>query len=148
MRPYLDAGFLLTLLVRTGGSAIAAEILRSHTLSFSVNLLHQLQAENFIAQLERATDAAERKTGNGARLLWQYFFTEKILEADDADWTNGLRLALAWTIEGSARPSPPLLTLHPALAVVAGCTHFLSFDPRSRAVAEDGGLQLLPAYLQ
>src|SRR5436190_18954617 len=42
MTPYLDAGFLLTLLVKSRGNAIAHQTLSRVTAPFALNLLHQL----------------------------------------------------------------------------------------------------------
>lgn len=60
------------------------------------------------------------------------------------DWDSAFRAALTWNHQNLDTPPPFLLLLHPALAEVAGATHFLSFDSRSRALAQSSGLALRP----
>jgi hypothetical protein len=147
MIPYLDAGFLLTLLIHTEGSATAKAVLAKCSPPYSISFLHQLQAENLFVQLGKSGHADRQSAGKTALRLWGWFFAEGFFESAEPDWDTAFRLAITWNAALPAAPPPPLLLLHPALAMVSGSTHFLSFDPRSRAIAQRAGLDLLPERL-
>jgi hypothetical protein len=53
MKPYLDGGFLLVLLMRTPGTTIVSGILREVSPPVQINFLHQLQAENLLIRFQR-----------------------------------------------------------------------------------------------
>ncbi len=147
MIPYLDAGFLLTLLIHTDGSAIARTVLESCSPPFAISLLHQLQAENLFRQLGQSGEAGRQRAAETGQRLWAWYFAEGLFEPVEMDWVASFRLAITWNAAMPTVPPPPLLLLHPALATVSEATHFLSFDPRSRAVALRAGLKLLPEKL-
>jgi hypothetical protein len=147
MIPYLDAGFLLTLLINTEGSATAKAVLANCPPPFAIGLLHQLQAENLFVQLDKSGHADRQRAGKTALRLWGWYFAEGFFESAEPDWDTSFRLAITWNAASPAAPPPPLLLLHPALAVVSESTHFLSFDPRSRAIARQAGLEILPERL-
>jgi hypothetical protein len=147
MIPYLDAGFLLTLLINTEGSATAKAVLGDCRPPFAISLLHQLQAENLFLQLEKSGQAGRQRAAETGLRLWAWYFAEGFFELAEVDWAASLRLAITWNTTSRMAPPPPLLLLHPALAAVSEATHFLSFDPRSRAVARRAGLKLLPGTL-
>ena len=147
MIPYLDAGFLLTLLFNTSRTATVNDILRDLNPPFVLNLFHQLQAENFLLQLVKSDQPSHKRAGESGLRLWTRYFSEEVLDFADADWPASIQLAITWNAASSTAPPPPLLLLHPALAVVSEASHFLSFDPRSRAAAKHAGLGLLPETL-
>lgn len=147
MTPYLDAGFLLTLLVPTEGSPIANRLLQRLPAPFTLNFLHQLQAENLLVNLQKSDDSARQTAGLKGQMLWRNLLAEGVFQLGPVDWDTGFRLAVTWNGHSASPPSPPLLLLHPALAAASGATAFLSFDPRSRRVAKAAGLQLLPERL-
>jgi hypothetical protein len=147
MIPYLDAGFLLTLLINTSGSATAKSILEHCSPPFPIGLLHQLQAENLLLQLEKSGEPGRQRAAETGLRLWNWYFAEGLFEPSDMDWTASFRLAISWNAASPSAPASPLLLLHAALAAVSEATHFLSFDPRARRVARDAGLRLLPEQL-
>jgi hypothetical protein len=147
MTAYLDAGFLLTLLIRTPGSLLAQNILGRLDAPFQLNFLHQLQAENLLARTQLSGDSIEEATGLEGQRLWRYHLAEGVFQVGPADWDTSLALAVKWNRQFTEAPPVPLLILHPALAAVAGATHFMSFDPRSRSLAKAAGLKLLPDRL-
>ena len=146
MTPYLDAGFLLTLLVQTSGSPDAIRLLQQVEGPARLNLLHSLQAESLFATLRQSENPRKRAAGERAVQVWHHYFAEGILQLTPANWNSAFQAAIVWTRD-LAGPVLPLLMLHPALAAVAEATHFLSFDPRSRSVAEAAGLKVLPERL-
>ena len=147
MIPYPDAGFLLTLLIETGGTSTAREVLPIAEPPFKLNALHQLQVENFLLQLEKASQAPRRRAGATGARLWRWYFAEELFELSEVNWAAAFELAITWSTRSRSAPPPPLLILHPAIAAAAGSTHFLSFDPRSRVVASHLELKLLPEKL-
>ncbi len=148
MIPYLDAGFLITLLIKTPGTQSARETLQPFEPPFVLNLLHQLQIENFLArgQIEGTPD--EQRAARDGERLWRHYRDEGVFQIHKLNWEASLRLAIAWNqrLPTKAPPSP-LLLLHPALAAITGGNVFLSFDPRSRHAAISAGLQVLPGQL-
>jgi len=146
MTPYLDGGFLLTLLVKTGGTATANRLLRGQA-PFDINFLHQLQAENLLIELQHAESTGRQVAGSEGMRLWRHYLSEGIFQLTPADWESGFRHAIQWNSQSVGAPALPLLILHPALAFTAGAREFLSFDPRSRAVAKAAGLRILPERL-
>jgi len=147
MTPYLDAGFLLTLLVKSRCNASAHQVLHHLTAPFALNFLHQLQAENLFKTMESSPEPERQTAGVDGRHLWQNYLAEGIFHLASTDWDTAFGFAIAWNTHVAGKPPPPLLLLHPALAAVAGATDFLSFDPRSRAAAKSIGLRLLPERL-
>lgn len=146
MLPYVDAGFLLTLLVLTDGSGIAKDALTGAELPLPITALHQLQVANLIQQLKTSADPDRRNKARTAKQLWRWCFSEEIFVPESLDWNSAFAAATGSTL-GSTQPAPPLLVLHVAAAKQLGATHFFSFDPRSRALATEAGMSLLPAVI-
>jgi hypothetical protein len=142
MTPYLDGGFLLTLVVKTTGSATANRLVRGGA-PFPLNFLHQLQAENLLVSLQDSQRASRQTAGREGMRLWRYHLAEGVFQLTPTDWDTAFRLAIRWNMQVAAAP-PPWLLLHPALAATVGATDFFSFDPRSRAIAKTAGLKLVP----
>jgi len=126
MTPYLDAGFLLTIFVRTSGTSIAHRVLRE-SAPFSINLLHQLQTENLLVSLRKSAEPVRQTVGIEGQRLWSNYLAEGVLRLVEADWEKAFRLAIFWNLRHP--PTPPLLLVHPALAALTGATDFFSFDP-------------------
>ena len=147
MIAYLDAGFLLTLLIRTPGSSLAQAVLRRLHAPFQLNFLHQLQVENLLARTQLSSASPEQAAGSEGHRLWRHYLAEGVFQLSAADWDTALRVAIKWNRQFSEPPPLPLLILHPALAAVAGATHFMSFDERSRSLAKAAGLKLSPEKL-
>jgi hypothetical protein len=147
MTPYLDAGFLITLLVRTDGTAIARKILRDTRSSCLLTVLHELQARTFLTMNERSAEPDRKRAARSGMTLWRWFSAEGFLVSVDVDWALAFRAALNYIEESRDAPPAPLLILHPLIAIQSGATDFLSFDPRSRIIAKRLGLKVLPERL-
>jgi hypothetical protein len=147
MTPYLDAGFLITLLIKTPGSRHAREALRRCPAPFFLNFLHQLQTENFLVRGQTEGTAEEQRAALEGNRLWRQYVDEGVFQFRSVDWEAAFRVAITWNRAYTSKAPAPLLLLHPALAAVAGASHFLSFDPRSRQAARAAGLRLLPENL-
>ena len=147
MTPYLDAGFLITLLIRTPGSRAAREALHRFQAPFFLNFLHQLQIENFLVRGQTEGTGEEQRAALEGNRLWRQYVDEGVFQFRGVDWETAFRMAITWNRAYTRKAPAPLLLLHPALAAVAGASHFLSFDPRSRQTAKAGGLRALPQEL-
>ena len=147
MTPYLDAGFLITLLIKTPGSRAAREALHRFQAPFVLNFLHQLQTENFLVRGQTEGTAEEQRAALEGNRLWRQYVDEGVFQFRSVDWETALRMAITWNRAYTRKAPAPLLILHAALAAVAGASHFLSFDPRSRQAARSAGLRLLPDEL-
>jgi hypothetical protein len=84
MRVYLDAGVLFATLVETPGSDEANQILHKAGPPSELNLLHQLQAENFIAKLLTASDVPRQNAGGKARRLRNFGMIHQLRTLDYA----------------------------------------------------------------
>ena len=147
MPAYLDAGFLLTVIIPTRGSPIANDLLRELGAPFLLNFLHQIQLENLLATLQKSQEVQRQRMGNEAQRLWRHYFSEGVFQLFPTDWDSGFRIALTWNSHHPSTPPPFLLLIHAALASVAGASEFLSFDPRSREMARSAGMRILPEEL-
>ncbi len=147
MTPYLDAGFLITLLIKTPGSRHAREAIRRFQAPFALNFLHQLQTENFLVRGQTDGTTEEQRAALEGNRLWRQYLDEGVFQVQSVDWETAFRVAITWNRGYTTAAPAPLLLLHPALAAVAGASHFVSFDPRSRRAAKSAGLRPLPEQL-
>jgi hypothetical protein len=145
MTPYLDAGFLITVLVETTGSPVSQKLLRERA-PFRLNSLHQLQAENLLRNLKDSVVLARQAVGFDGERLWRNYLAEGVFQILSPEWEPALRVAVALNSRFRS-PPPPLLLLHPAVALVERATDFFSFDPRSRSIARAVGLRMQPGRL-
>ena len=148
MRAYLDAGFLLASIIHTtAGTSVANQLLRDIGGPCALNFLHQLQVENFLVSCQKRPGLPRQVAAAEGQRLWRNYLAEGVFQMTPTDWDSAFRVALTWNGQYPATPPPFLLLLHPALALVAGASHFLSFDPRSREIARRMGQELLPEKL-
>lgn len=147
MTPYLDGGFLLSLLAKVPGTPLAARFLRAIETPVSINFLHQLQAENMLLRFQSNESPPLRIGGNAGLKLWRQYLDEGVFTLAETDWDTAFRNAIAWNRLGAGIPPSPWLFLHPALALSSGATAFYSFDPRARAMARTHRMKLFPERL-
>jgi hypothetical protein len=145
MRPFLDSGFLLTLLLKTNGSGKAWEIARQLEGPLLLTSFQVLSTENrFLREMEAddSTPAHRAQAANGLQ-NFRWYVEQQVFQSVLLDYGIAIDLAYQWQ-RHSKRTVPTLLLLWPAMAVTIGATHFLSFDPRTRLLAQTAGLKLLP----
>jgi hypothetical protein len=150
MKPFVDTGFLLTLLVTTGGSGTAWEIARGLNTPLSVASFQIFTIENRLQRQIEADDStsADRTGAANALQHLRWYLDQQVFHIIRLDYDIAIDLASAWQRhEPSAAGLPALLLLWPALAATVGATDFLSFDPRTRPLARSAGLKLWPDKL-
>lgn len=148
MKPFLDSGFLLTLLLKTSGSRKAWEIARKLEGPLLIASLQVFNTENRL-QREIEADAstpAQRAIAANALQNFRWYLDQHVFRPIALDYEIAIDLAFQWQ-RRLQNTIPALLLLWPALSVTTGATHFLSFDPRTRTLAQTSGLKLLPERL-
>ena len=148
MRPFLDSGFFLTLLFETNGSAVAWNTVNRLEGPLVVGSLQIFNSENGLRRqmaAENSTDAERAIAANALQRL-QVYLDEQVIQVVPIDYEIAIQLASQWQ-QRTSKTLPALLFLWPAIAVAGGATEFLSFDPRTRALARAAGLRLLPNKL-
>ena len=147
MRPYLDSGFLATLILNAVGSPVAWSLIRGFEPPYQINQLHVLQIEGMLFKTQVAPDATERMAAARGMQAWHRYLEEEVFKVREEAWEVALRLAVTTSRAGKQESISPLFHLHAALAVVGDGTHFLSFRPEVRALAGSLGLTILPERL-
>jgi hypothetical protein len=148
MKRFVDSGFLLMLLLKRGGSAKAWQIVHCAEIPLFVSFLQIYTLENRL-QHEVESDqssAGARAVAANALQNVRWLLEQQVLELVRVDYNIAIELAYEWQ-KRAQRTDPAMLLLWPALAVTAGADEFLSFDPRSRAIAEASGLKVRPEKL-
>ena len=148
MKPFLDSGFLLTLLLKTSGSRKAWEITRQLDGPLLLASLQIFNTENRLQREVEADDSTPAQRAMAANGLqnFRWYLDQQVFRPVRLDYEIAIDLAYQWQ-RRSKSTLPALLLLWPALAVTTGATIFLSFDPRTRQLAESGGLKVLPTKL-
>ena len=147
MNPFLDTGFLLTLLIETDGSTTARSLIRSVESPIPLPRLQSLAIENRLlrAIAEHPGEVSEMSASALAQLRrWQ---EELVFAEPEPQYDVAFRLAEAWQRQITGSIPPYLVLIWPALSVTQQATHFFSVDPRSRRFAASAGLKLLPEKL-
>ena len=82
---------------------------------------------------------------SAAKLL-NWLLQQDVVSPAEVDYQEMIQVADSWASK-LRTPLPSLLLLWPACAAVSGAKFFLSFDPRTRALAKAAGVKLLPEKL-
>jgi hypothetical protein len=148
MKPFLDSGFLLTLLLKTTGSPKAWEIARRLDGPLPLATFQIFIIDNRLQREIEAPDStpAQRAIAANALQNFRWYLDQQVFRPIRLDYDIAIDLAYRWQKQSNAT-LPGLLLLWPALAATVGATHFLSFDPRTRQLAIAAGLKSLPEKL-
>src|SRR5688572_14441534 len=148
MKPFLDTGFLLTLLLTTDGSPKASEIARKLDGPLSVASFQAFNIENRLRRQIEADDSNSADSAGAANALQnlRWYLDQQVFRIIRLDYDIAFDLASQWQKQSRAT-LPALLLLWPSIAATIGATHFLSFDPRPRQLASAAGIKLLPEKL-
>ncbi len=147
MTHYLDLGFLLCLVTRSHGSALAWDVTKKLPLPIPVTRYQTMQVENGLRKGLFQPDPKAQAVAASAWGLWKFYESELVFALAAAPWDAAFDLARTWNERFTQQPPTASFILHPAIAAACGCTHFLSFQPESRVLAAAAGLRLLPAKL-
>jgi len=147
MTHYLDLGFLLCLVTKAPASAQAWELVRALPQPLSLTAFQAFQVENGLRVQRFTADPRVQAAAAAAAQLWHFYIREMVFVLERPPWEAVFDLARQWNERTAVAPPPATFLLHPALAAALGCTHFLSFEPRSRALAQAAGLKVLPRNL-
>lgn len=148
MKSFLDTGFLLTLLFKTSGSEKAWEIARRVEGPLGITALQVLNTENRILREIQGAESTPNQRAMAANALqnFRWYLEQQVFAPIRLDYDIAIDLATQWQ-KRSNDVLPALLLLWPAMAVTAGASTYLSFDPRTRRLARASGLKLLPERL-
>jgi hypothetical protein len=149
VKPHFDLGFLLCLILNSPGRMKAWESVKPFEAPWPLTRLHQFQVENGLRRHSQQPDKKVRAIAETGQREWRNYLAEGVFQVISAkfDWEDALENAVDWNRRIVGSVPPPNLILHPSVAVATGATHFLSFDPRSRALAAHAGLVLVPRIL-
>ena len=149
MKPFLDAGFLLALIMEMKGSRLAWQLTRPLASPLYAGHFQWFYIENRLLRETQDPDAPEagRATATGALQNLRRYLDELIIELVPLEYDLAIHLAAQWQRQSAGAIPPALLLLWPAMAATVGATHFLSFDPRPRKFAKAAGLKVLPENL-
>ena len=148
MKGFLDTGFLLTILTHRAGAEKAWALLKDCEMPAAISSLQLIFIRHGLNNnlLDPKQSKGVHEVTVRAIKLLDWLFQQEIITAANIDYGEVISLAAAWV--GKLRtPMPTLLLVWPAAAVVSGATAFLSFDPRTRALAKAAGLKPLPERL-
>jgi hypothetical protein len=148
MKPFLDSGFLLTLLFKTTGSPKAWQIARQLEGPLLLGSFQIFNTENRLQRQLTAADSTAQLRAVAAAALqdFRWYLEQQVFTPIRLDYDIAIDLATQWQKRANDL-LPALLLLWPAMAVTTGATAFLSFDPRTRKLAKSAGLKLLPDRL-
>ena len=148
MKPFLDSGFLLTLLLKTSGSPKAWEIARRLDGPIPLATFQIFTIDNRLQREIEAKDSTPEQRAIAANALQnlRWYLDQQVFRPIRLDYDIAIDLAYRWQKQSNST-LPALLLMWPALAATIGATHFLSFDPRTRQLARASGLKALPEKL-
>src|SRR5260221_6697577 len=127
MNPYLDSGFLATLLLKASGSTTAWNLVRRFEAPYSLNRLHFLQIEEMLFKGLASAHVQERQAAAHGLGNWRHYLQEGVFRLREENWEDGFRLAVSSNRTSEKSPVSPLFHLHVAIASLAHTTHLLSF---------------------
>ena len=147
MTHYLDLGFLLCLVTKAPGSVVAWNLVRTLPQPLLITAFQAVQVENGLRKRLFQREAQAQAVAAKAWGLWEFYKREMVFALAPVPWDAAFALARTWNERATEEPPASSFILHPAIAVAVGSTHFLSFQPESRAFAAAAGLRLLPVKL-
>jgi hypothetical protein len=148
VRAFLDTGFLLTVLTHRSGAEKAWVLLKECEMPSGISSLQLFFIRHGLTKnLADAKEADEVHdlSVRGIKLL-DWLIEQEVVRQMDIDYEEVVATAEKWCSK-IRTPLPSLLVIWAAAASVSGANAFLSFDPRTRALAESAGLKVLPETL-
>ena len=148
MKPFLDTGFLLTILTHRAGAETAWTLLKECERPVIVSSLQLFFVRHVLSKtlLDPKENSEIHDLSVGAIKLLNWLTDQEIFHSPEIDYQEVVGVAAAWG-DKLRTPLPSLLVLWSACAVVSGADTFLSFDPRTRSLTKAAGLKVLPERL-
>lgn len=148
MQPFLDTGFLLTILTHRSGAETAWTLLKECDRPVVVSSIQLFFIRHGLAKtlLDPRESSEIHDLSVGAIKLLNWLMQQEIIHSPGIDYQEVVTVAQAWA-DQLRTPIPSLLILWSACAAVSGADVFLSFDPRTRSLAKAAGLKILPERL-
>ena len=131
MKPFLDSGFLLTLLLKTSGSRKAWEIARQLDGPLLLASLQIFNTENRLQREIESTDStpAQRAVAANGLQNFRWYSEQQVFCPIPLDYDIAIELAYQWQ-KRSKITLPALLLLWPAMAASIGaCSGASSSKP-------------------
>jgi hypothetical protein len=145
---FLDTGFLLTILTHRSGATKAWALLKDCEMPAAISSLQLFFIRHGLQKnLLEPNEADEIQEVSVAALkLLDWMTQQEVVKSVELEYAEAIAVAESWI--GKVRtPLPSLLVMWAACAAVLGADVFLSFDPRTRALAKGAGLKVLPEKL-
>ena len=148
VKPFLDSGFLLTILTHRAGAETAWALLKECERPVIISSLQLFFIRHGLGKtpLDPKESSEIHDLSVGAIKLLNWLIQQEIIHSPEIDYQEVVSVAGAWA-DKLRTPLPSLLVLWSASATVSGADLFLSFDPRTRSLTKAAGLKVLPERL-
>ena len=148
VNPFLDTGFLLTILTHRAGADTAWALLKESEGPVMISSLQLFFIRHGLAKtlLDPREGSDLHDLSVGATRLLNWLLQQEIVHCPEIDYQEMISVADAWANK-LRTPLPSLLVLWSACATVSRADVFLSFDPRTRSLTKAAGLKVLPERL-
>ena len=148
MKGFLDTGFLLTILTHRSGAETAWALLKDCEMPARISSLQLFFVRHGLTKNLVDPNATKpvQEISVGAIKLLNWLLHQDVISPQDINYSEAVAVAESWA--GKLRtPLPSLLLIWAACAAISGANAFLSFDPRTRALAKGAGLKVMPEKL-
>jgi hypothetical protein len=145
---FVDSGFLLTILTHRSGATKAWELLKNCEIPVGICSLQLFFIRHGLQKnlLDPGAMAEVHEVSVSGIKLLNWLLQQEVIAPVDLELAEIIGLAEVWAAN-MRTPLPSLLLLWAACAAVSGADSFLSFDPRTRALARSAGLKVRPERL-
>ena len=148
MTRFLDSGFLLTILTHRNGATKAWALLKGCEMPISISSMQLFLIRHGLQKSLMEPDESEEvhEVAVSATKMLNWLLQQEVIKPLELEYSEVFALAESWAAK-LRTPLPSLLLVWAASAAVSGANVFLSFDPRTRALARGAGLKVLPEKL-
>jgi hypothetical protein len=145
VQPFLDTGFLLTILTHRAGAETAWALLKECERPVIISSLQLFFIRHGLGKtlLDPKENSELHELSVRAIKLLNWLIQQEIIHSPEIDYQEVVSVAETWA-NRLRTPLPSLFILWSACAAVSGARIFLSFDPRTRSLTEAAGLKVLP----
>jgi hypothetical protein len=146
--PFLDTGFLLTILTHRTGAEKAWALLKAGEMPGGISSLQLFFIRHGLGKTLIDPNETEENRDISVRAikLLDWLIQQDVIRPLPIDYEDVVAVSETWSRKVRT-PLPSLLLIWAACAAISGAIVFLSFDPRTRAFAKGAGLKILPEKL-